>query len=183
MSKIFLRHTLTKKIIDILILYLYTFSLYENASLIIFSANVFFQLFWFSIFFSLKNSTRNTSCALNYISTLITYAIYALCVFCCSQKLLNYFNFQSFVFKCTYQKHIVCTQLYICVYYLYCLSHMVLRCYQILLNMLVFNMLFLSVHSINISCVLNYISTFLLQSRLKVNCMRDWRNHFSIISN
>jgi hypothetical protein len=29
---------LTKKIIDILILYLYTFSLYENASLIIFSA-------------------------------------------------------------------------------------------------------------------------------------------------
>ena len=32
MSKIFLRHTLTKKIIDILILYLYTFSLYENAS-------------------------------------------------------------------------------------------------------------------------------------------------------
>ena len=31
MSKIFLRHTLTKKIIDILILYLYTFSLYENA--------------------------------------------------------------------------------------------------------------------------------------------------------
>ena len=38
MSKIFIRHTLTKKIIDILILYLYTFSLYENASLIIFSA-------------------------------------------------------------------------------------------------------------------------------------------------
>ena len=40
MSKIFLRHTLTKKnILDIFwLLYLYTFSLYENASLIIFSA-------------------------------------------------------------------------------------------------------------------------------------------------
>ena len=39
MSKIFLRHTLTKKnILDIFWLYLYTFSLYENASLIIFSA-------------------------------------------------------------------------------------------------------------------------------------------------
>jgi hypothetical protein len=112
---------------------------------------------------------------INYISTLITYAIYALCVFCCSQKLLNYFNFQSFGFKCIYQKHIVRTQLYIYVYYLYCISHMVLCCSQILLNMLDFNMLFLSVHSINISCVLNYISTFLLQSRLKVNCMRDFQ--------
>ena len=147
-----------------------------------------FQMFFFSVILvfnllSLKNSTRNTSCALNYISTLITYAIYALCVFCCSQKLLNYFSLQSFVFKCTYQKHIVRTQLYIYVYYLYSLSHMVLCCSQILLNMLDFNMLFLSVHSINISCVLNYISMFLLQSRLKVNCMRDWRNHFSIISN
>ena len=39
MSKIFLRHTLTNKnILDIFwLLYLYTFSLYENASLIIFS--------------------------------------------------------------------------------------------------------------------------------------------------
>jgi hypothetical protein len=36
MSKIFLRHTLTKKKISLL--YLYTFSLYENASLIIISA-------------------------------------------------------------------------------------------------------------------------------------------------
>jgi hypothetical protein len=39
MSKIFLRHTLTKKIsLTFLTSYLYTFSLYENASLIIFSA-------------------------------------------------------------------------------------------------------------------------------------------------
>ena len=40
MSKIFVRHTLTNKnILDIFwLLYLYTFSLYENASLIIFSA-------------------------------------------------------------------------------------------------------------------------------------------------
>jgi hypothetical protein len=38
MSKIFLRHTLTKKLLTFLTLYLYTFSLYENASLIIFSA-------------------------------------------------------------------------------------------------------------------------------------------------
>ena len=45
MSKIFLRHTLTKKLFTFLTLYLYTFSLYENASLIIFSAetNIFRQ--------------------------------------------------------------------------------------------------------------------------------------------
>jgi hypothetical protein len=37
-DRIFLRHTLTKKLLTFLILYLYTFSLYENASLIICSA-------------------------------------------------------------------------------------------------------------------------------------------------
>ena len=38
MSKILLRHTLTKKFLHFGLLYLYTFSLYENASLIIVSA-------------------------------------------------------------------------------------------------------------------------------------------------
>lgn len=147
----------------------------------------FFQMFFFS-YSGFQSFVFEEFYQKHVVRTKLYIYVYYLCYlrtmcFCCSQKLLSYFSFQCFVFKCIYQKHIVRTQLYIYVYYLYCLSHMVLRCYQILLNMLVFNMLFLSVHSINISCVLNYISTFLLQSRLKVNCMRDWRNHFSIISN
>jgi hypothetical protein len=59
MSKIFLRHTLTKKKISLL--YLYTFSLYENASLIIFSAETEYMSF----------SKKCTPCGLDKVELMV----------------------------------------------------------------------------------------------------------------
>ena len=60
MSKIFLRHTLTKKIfLTFLTSYLYTFSLYENASLIIFSADgIYFDRILVSEYKLFKRSNK-----------------------------------------------------------------------------------------------------------------------------
>ena len=60
MSKIFLRHTLTKKnFLTFLTSYLYTFSLYENASLIIFSADgIYFDKILVSEYKLFKRSNK-----------------------------------------------------------------------------------------------------------------------------
>jgi hypothetical protein len=122
MSKILLRHTLTKKkFLTYLTLYLYTFPLYENASLIIFSAE--------TEYISTRYWYRNINFLRDRIRRILANgaAVYQWCGFKSRRgknKNLTALKSNSNTVWFNFQTYIYILSIYKCMYHLHTVRHM-----------------------------------------------------------